>query len=112
MHSILKGLCRSDCLVYPDDAIIFEPTLEEHRYKLTRFEGLKINPKKCKLLANKVTVLGHVVSHDGISTAPKKVKIVREWPIPPNISQLRSFLGTLGYYRHFVPKFAEITTPL
>ena len=63
MHSILKGLCWSDCLVHLDDAIIFGGTLEEHRDRLTRVlsrfadAGLKINPEKCKLLANKVTVL-------------------------------------------------------
>ena len=103
MHSILKGLCWSDCLVYLDNVIMFGRTLEEHRDRLTHVlsrladEGLKINPEKCKFVANKVTVLGHVVSHDRISTAQKKVKIVQEWPIPSNISQLRSFLGTLGY---------------
>ena len=74
--------------------------------------GLKINPKKCKLLADKVTVLGHVVSREGISTDPEKVIVVQEWPAPSNISLLRSFLGTAGYYRHFVPKYADLAAPL
>ena len=118
MHNMLKGLCWTDCLVYLDDVIIFGQTFEEHRDRLTHVLSrladaeLKMNTEKCKLLANKVTILGHVVSRDGISTDPEKVKIVREWLVPSNISQLRSFLGTSGYYRHFVPKYAEITTPL
>ena len=69
MHLILKGLCWSDCLVYLDDIIIFGRTLEEHRERLSLVlshlaeAGLKINPKKCKLLSEKVVVLGHVVGH-------------------------------------------------
>ena len=117
MHRVLKDLCWSDCLVYLD-VIIFGRTLEEHRGRLAVVlsrmagTGLKINPKKCKLLADKVTVFGHVVSWEGISTDPEKVRVVQEWPAPSNISQLRSFLGTAGYYRHFVPKYADLAAPL
>ena len=117
MHRVLKGLFWSDCLVYLDDVIIFGRTLEEHRdrlaVELSRLAeaGLKINQKKCKLLADKVTVLGHV-SREGISTDPEKVRVVQEWPAPTNISQLRSFLGTASYYRHFVPKYADLAAPL
>ena len=67
MHLILKGLCWSDCLVYLDDIIVFGRTLQEHRERLSLVlsrlteAGLKINPKKCKLLCEQVVVLGHVV---------------------------------------------------
>ena len=56
MHLILKSLCWSDCLVYLNDIIIFGRTLQEHRERLTlvlsrlREAGLRINPKKYKLL--------------------------------------------------------------
>ena len=118
MHLILKGLCWSDCLVYLDDIIIFGRTLEEHRERLSLVlsrlaeAGLKINPKKCKLLSEQVVVLGHVVSQEGISTDPKKVHIIKEWPIPANATQLKAFLGTAGYYRQFVPNYAQIAFPL
>ena len=118
MHLILKGLCWSDCLVYLDDIIIFGRTLEEHRERLSLVlsrlaeAGLKINPKKCKLLSEQVVVLGHVVSQEGIFTNPEKVHIIKEWPIPPNATQLTAFLGTAGYYRQFVPNYAQIAFPL
>ncbi|CAC5381629.1 unnamed protein product [Mytilus coruscus] len=47
--------------------------------------GLKISPKKCELLQEKVTFLGHVVSGDGISTDPEKISAVKDWPIPLSI---------------------------
>ena len=57
-------------------------------------------------------MLGHVVTRDGISTDPEKVKVIREWPVPANESQLKAFLGTAGYYREFVPNYADIAAPL
>ena len=118
MHLVLKGLCWSDCLVYLDDIIIFGRTLQEHRERLSLVlsrlseAGLKINPKKCKLLSEQVVVLGHVVTQDGISTDPEKVKVISEWPVPENESQLKAFMGTAGYYREFVPSYADIAAPL
>ena len=73
---------------------------------------MKINPKKCKLLSEQVVVLGHVVTRDGISTDPENVKVIREWPMPENESQLKAFMGTAGYYREFVPNYADIAAPL
>lgn len=79
MHLILKGLCWSDCLVYLDDIIIFGRTLQDHRERLSLVmyrlaeAGLKINPKKCKLLSERLVVLGHVVTRVGISTGHEKI---------------------------------------
>ena len=118
MHLILKGLCWSDCLVYLDDIIIFGRTLEEHQERLSLVlsrlaeAGLKINPKKCKLMSEQVVVLGHVVIRDDISTDPEKVRIIKEWPIPANATQLKAFLGTAGYYRQFVSNYAQLACPL
>ena len=118
MHLILRGLCWSDCLVYLDDIIVFGRTLQEHRERLSLVlsrlteAGLKINPKKCKLLCEQVVVLGHVVSGKGISTDREEIRVIKEWPVPADESQLRAFLGTAGYYRQFVPNYAHIASPL
>ena len=100
------------------DIIIFGRTLQEHRERLSLVlsrlseAGLKINPKKCKLLSERVVVSGHVVTRDGISTDPEKVKVIKEWPVSEDESQLKAFLGTARYYRQFVPNYAAIAAPL
>ena len=58
--------------------------------------GLKINPKECKLLKEQVVMLRLVVSREGISTHPEKVRVINELPVPVEESQLRAFLGTAG----------------
>ena len=41
-----------------------------------------------------------------------KVKAVAEWPIPTKVGDVRSFLGTAGYYRKFIKDFSKIASPL
>jgi len=51
--------------------------------------------------------VGFRVNRYGIHTEEKKVKAVRDWAIPRTPTELRVFLGLAGYYRKFVPKFAQ-----
>ena len=48
----------------------------------------------------------------GISVDLHKVKAIQDWPIPKNISKVRSFLGLAEYYRKFVKDFSKIAAPL
>ena len=74
--------------------------------------GLKLKPSKCHLFQKEVVFLGHTVSEHGISTSPEKITAVQSWPIPENVSQLRSYLGFCSYYRKFVKNYADIAKPL
>jgi hypothetical protein len=74
--------------------------------------GLKLKPGKCELLQPSVRYLGHIVSQDGVSTDPNKTEAVAKWPTPRDVKQLQAFLGTVGYYRQYVPDFATIARPL
>jgi hypothetical protein len=59
-----------------------------------------------------VAFLGHVINQQGIAVDPKNVAAVVEWKRPSSVSEIRSFLGLAGYYRHFVPNFSSIAKPL
>ncbi|KAH0728122.1 hypothetical protein KY284_003987 [Solanum tuberosum] len=59
-----------------------------------------------------VVFLGHVVSGDGIKVDPKKTDVIRNWPRPLTPSDIRSFLGLVGYYRRFVNGFSSIASPM
>lgn len=74
--------------------------------------GLKLRAKKCTLFAKEVEYLGRIISSKGVSTDPKKVKSLRDWPVPTTAKEMRSFLGLCGYYRRFIEKYAEKAKPL
>ena len=90
-------------LIYLDDVIVFSSTYEEHLQRLQlvfqglRRFGLKLKPRKCHLLQEKVNYLGHVIIAKGIETDPEKTTAVSEWPRPKNSREVRRFLGFTGY---------------
>ena len=63
-------------------------------------------------LKNKLTIWGHVVGQEGVSTDPDKIKAVTEWPRSTTVTEVRSFLGFVSYYRRFIPNFCKVAKPL
>ena len=54
---------------------------------------------KCDFFKSEIHYLGHLIFVDGIMPTPKYVK------------EIKQFLGLTGYYRKFVPRFADISRP-
>lgn len=63
-----------------------------------------------QFVSKKVKYLGHIVSENGINHV--LVKSIKDWLIPCNVNDLRSFLGTISYYRRFVKGFVDIAKVL
>ena len=79
--------------MYIDDIIMFAQYFDTHLQvileRITK-AGLKLSPGK--LFQKQVEFLGHIVSEDGIATAPSKTGTVEKWSSPKSVKELRSYL--------------------
>ena len=66
----------------------------------------KLN-KKYEFWLDGVSFFGHLISRDSVAVDPEKVKAVVEWTRPINMFEIWSFLGLIGYYRHFIEGFSK-----
>jgi hypothetical protein len=118
MNHVLRPFIGKFVVVYFDDILIYSKSLEEHVDHITnvlavlRKECLYANLTKCTFCTDKVVFLGFVVSALGVEVDEEKIKAVREWLPPQNVSQVRSFLGLAGFYRRFVKDFSTIAAPI
>ena len=117
VDNVLGG-CQDFAQAYIDDVCIYSNSWSEHIQHLdivfTRIAnaGLTIKPVKCDIGRNEVTYLGHVIRAGSVRPKLDKIQAVQEYPRPVTKKQVRAFLGLSGYYRRFIPLFAEIAYPL
>lgn len=118
VNNCLRGLNNEICLVYLDDILIFSTSLQEHIVRLRKIfdrlrqANLKIQPDKTEFLRKELAYLGHVVTPDGVKPNPEKIRAIEMFPIPRTRTEIKRFLGALGYYRRFIEGFAHLTKPL
>ena len=55
-----------------------------------------------------IKYLGVIVGNGVLKMNPKKLESVKNWAIPNNPTEIRKFLGFIGYYRYFVPNYSQI----
>ena len=109
--------CSSFAMGYLDDIIIFSKTKEEHLQHLEeifvrlRKFGLKMKCEKCSFFKKHIQYLGHLVSEKGFEPLPEKLESIRKMPAPRTAKEVKQFLGLIGYYRKFVPRFTDISRP-
>ncbi|EYC44211.1 hypothetical protein Y032_0468g2007 [Ancylostoma ceylanicum] len=118
MDMVLYDLTGSEVFCYIDDIIICTHTRERHLELLReicqrmRDAGLKLKAQKCVLLQTQVSFLGHLIDANGLHMDPRKVEVIKNYPTPTNIKQLRTFLGMASFYRKFCLGFSKQTSCL
>ena len=105
-------------MTYLDDIIIFSNMEEEHLahieeiFKRLEAADLKMKRSKCDFFKKHIHYLGHLISADGIRPLKDKLDMICDMPAPRNSKEVKQFLSLAGYYRKFVPHFADLSRPL
>ena len=116
INKVIKGLPFA--FGYLDDVLIHSPDTETHVHHIRilfqrlREADLKLKDSKCNYFKTHVQYSGHLVSGKGIKPLPEKLESVKKMPAPTTPKEIKQFLGLVGYYRKFIPRFADIARPM
>jgi hypothetical protein len=108
MNSILAAFLRKFVIVFMDDLLVYNSSLEDHVQHLRqvvtvlRAHWFYVKLSKCAFTQPELEYLGHIISSEGVATGPRKTQAILDWSIPTTVTELRDFLGLTGYYRKFL----------
>lgn len=97
INNVLRSYLDIFCIGYLDDILVYSQNEEEHvrhvKKVLTALQEhhLLLKPEKCHFHTKRLTFLGYVVTPEGLSMDPEKVKSVLDWEPPTNVTEVQSF---------------------
>lgn len=108
-----------DATVYMDDMLAHTSDNEEDNWKTVRNifnklakAALFLDIDKCEFLCKEVKCLGFIIrTGDSVTVDPVKVKAILDWEAPSSVKGVRSFLGFANFYRCFINKILENSSP-
>jgi hypothetical protein len=114
MNHIFRDQLRKSVLVFFDDILVYNKTLQEHMRHLDEVlsmmeaQSLYAKESKCEFGMTKLLYLGHIISAQGVQVHQEKIRAILDWPTPRNVTELRSFFELCNYYRRFSGVFLSL----
>ncbi|GJT16954.1 putative reverse transcriptase domain-containing protein [Tanacetum coccineum] len=118
MNRVCKPYLDKFAIFFIDDILIYSRNKQEHEehlkliLELLKKEELYAKFSKCEFWIPKVQFLGHVIDSKGIHVDPAKIESIKDWASPKSPTEIRQFLGLVGYYRRFIEGFSKIAKPM
>nr|GEU40316.1 putative reverse transcriptase domain-containing protein [Tanacetum cinerariifolium] len=118
MNRVCKPYLDKFVIVFINDIMIYSKNKQEQEdhlkltLELLKKEELYARISMCKFWIPKVQFLGHVIDSQGIHVDPTKIESVKDWASPKSPTEIRKFLGIVGYYRRFIEGFSKIAKPI
>lgn len=118
MQTVLGDLFWNGVCVYLDDVLIHGTSFNDVYTRLKevlrrlRTAGLILGLAKCEFFPKRVKYLGYILEDGTIRPNLERTATLRSLKTPQSAKDVRSFLGCLGYFRQFIPKYAHMAAPL
>ncbi|KAF0760348.1 hypothetical protein AaE_003578, partial [Aphanomyces astaci] len=81
-------------------------------FETLRDTGLYANLSKCLFGVLKIPVLGDFVGINGCRADPAKVTVIKAWPSPSSVPELRSWMALATYLHKYSANFADLACPM
>ena len=118
MDKVIPQQLKSHVFIYLDDLLVISQDFQTHLKILSKVAkclseaNLTIGLKKSFFCFKELRYLGYIVGGGTLRTDPEKVAAILRIPVPKTVREVRSFLGTAGWYRRFIPNFATVAAAL
>ncbi|KAE8654205.1 hypothetical protein F3Y22_tig00117056pilonHSYRG01112 [Hibiscus syriacus] len=118
MNKLFQPYLDQFMVVYLDDIVVYSNSIGEHVdhlrivFKILRENELYVKKEKCTFATEEVHFLGYVIDHGKLLMDKNKIKAITEWEPPTKVSEMRSFLGLVNYYRRFIQGYSARASPL
>ncbi|KAL4135431.1 hypothetical protein QTP88_007040 [Uroleucon formosanum] len=118
MQRILQPLKNRVAMWYLDDILVSSTSFQDMINRLGQvFDGFReakliFKLSKCHFGCTEVAYLGFMLSADGVRPGDQKTITIQQYPKPKNKHEVRRFLGLCGFFRRFIPRYAEIARPI
>jgi len=118
MQRILQPLKNRVAMWYLDDILVPSTSFQDMINRLGQvFDALReakltLKLSKCHFGCTEVAYLGFMLSADGVRPGDQKAIAIQQYPKPKNKHEVRRFLGLCGFFRRFIPRYAEIVRPI
>lgn len=118
MQLALGHLTPTQLALYMDDVCAISETFAGHLDRLENIfssllqHGLRIKAQKCRFAVSETIFCGHHVSAEGVRPSPTKADAILSLSTPRSVKEVKAFLGATGWYRKFIPRYADVAKPL
>jgi hypothetical protein len=108
----------STLLQYVDDLLLCSPSQqdsEKETANLLNFlasKGYQVSPAKAQLCLQAVTFLGFSVTPTSNALTLDQIQTLKDLRPPKDAQEILSFLGFIGFFRHWIPNFASLACPM
>lgn len=116
MRKVVDGL--EETCHYFDNILVHSKDWDSHIQNVRRlFErlrslGLTAGPDKCFLGFKSIKYLGYLLGRGEICPLEERVLAIKNMVRPSTKKELRSFMGTMNFYRQYIPNFSDHSSSL
>ncbi|GJR84695.1 putative reverse transcriptase domain-containing protein [Tanacetum coccineum] len=118
MNQVCKPYLDKFIIIFIDDILTYSRKKKEHEehlkaiLELLKKEESYAKFSKCEFWIPKVQFLGHVIDSQGIQMDPAKIESIKDWASPKTLTEIRQFLGLVGYFRRFIEGLSKVAKPM
>ena len=107
-----------DVLIYLDDILGYacdvSGLLDKLRlvFQKCKEKGLKLNPRKCKLVTKEVHFCGRIIDKKGVKFHPRQFETLTNMKPPTTVGALMELVHGANWMRTAIPEYSELIAPL